>query len=230
MPRFDNRAANALRPTRITPNYVKHAEGSVLIEAGDTRVICTASVEDRVPPFRRNSGKGWVTAEYGMLPRSTTTQEPARGVGRQGRRPHAGDPAADRPLAARRHAPRGARRAHDLGRLRRHPGRRRHAHGVDHRRLRRARARAPEDARAEPDRRRCPIARLRRGHERRHRGGRAAARPRLRGGLARRRGHEHRPDRRRAVHRGAGHGGGRPVRPRRAAVAARSRAGRASGS
>ena len=74
MPRTDDRAANALRPTRITPHYVKHAEGSVLIEAGDTRVICTASVEDRVPPFRRNSGKGWVTAEYGMLPRSTTTR------------------------------------------------------------------------------------------------------------------------------------------------------------
>jgi ribonuclease PH len=74
MPRFDNRPANALRPTRITPHYVKHAEGSVLVEAGDTRVICTASVEDRVPPFRRNSGKGWVTAEYGMLPRSTTTR------------------------------------------------------------------------------------------------------------------------------------------------------------
>jgi len=74
MPRFDNRQANALRPTRLTPHYVKHPEGSVLIEVGDTRVICTASVEDRVPPFRRNSGKGWVTAEYGMLPRSTTTR------------------------------------------------------------------------------------------------------------------------------------------------------------
>jgi ribonuclease PH len=74
MPRLDHRPASALRPTRITPHYVKHAEGSVLIEAGDTRVICTASVEDRVPPFRRNSGKGWVTAEYGMLPRSTTTR------------------------------------------------------------------------------------------------------------------------------------------------------------
>jgi ribonuclease PH len=74
MPRFDSRPANALRPTRLTPHYVKHPEGSVLIEAGDTRVICTASVEDRVPPFRRNSGKGWVTAEYGMLPRATTTR------------------------------------------------------------------------------------------------------------------------------------------------------------
>jgi ribonuclease PH len=74
MPRFDNRPVNVLRPTRLTPHYLKHAEGSVLIEAGDTRVICTASVEDRVPPFRRNSGKGWVTAEYGMLPRATTTR------------------------------------------------------------------------------------------------------------------------------------------------------------
>jgi ribonuclease PH len=74
MTRTDNRTAQTLRPTRLTPHYVKHAEGSVLIEAGDTRVICTASVEDRVPPFRRNSGKGWVTAEYGMLPRATTTR------------------------------------------------------------------------------------------------------------------------------------------------------------
>ena len=74
MIRTDNRTPQALRPTRLTPNVVKHAEGSVLIEAGDTRVICTASVEDRVPPFRRNSGKGWVTAEYGMLPRATATR------------------------------------------------------------------------------------------------------------------------------------------------------------
>jgi ribonuclease PH len=72
--RHDNRLAEQLRPTRITPNYLVHAEGSVLIEAGHTKVICTASVEDRVPPFRRNSGKGWVTAEYGMLPRATTTR------------------------------------------------------------------------------------------------------------------------------------------------------------
>jgi ribonuclease PH len=72
--RHDNRLPEQLRPTRITPNYLMHAEGSVLIEAGKTKVICTASVEDRVPPFRRNSGKGWVTAEYGMLPRATTTR------------------------------------------------------------------------------------------------------------------------------------------------------------
>ena len=59
---------------RLTPNYLPHAEGSVLIEAGRTKVICTASVEDRVPPFLRNTGKGWVTAEYGMLPRATNTR------------------------------------------------------------------------------------------------------------------------------------------------------------
>jgi ribonuclease PH len=72
--RSDKRPADELRPVTITPNYLMHAEGSVLIEAGNTKVICTASVEDRVPPFLRNSGKGWVTAEYGMLPRATTTR------------------------------------------------------------------------------------------------------------------------------------------------------------
>ena len=72
--RTEGRLAEQLRPTRITPNYLVHAEGSVLVECGKTKVICTASVEDRVPPFRRNSGKGWVTAEYGMLPRATSTR------------------------------------------------------------------------------------------------------------------------------------------------------------
>ena len=72
--RADNRLPEQLRPSRITPNYLLHAEGSVLVEAGQTKVICTASVEDRVPPFRRNTGKGWVTAEYGMLPRATSTR------------------------------------------------------------------------------------------------------------------------------------------------------------
>ena len=72
--RSDQRPANELRDTRLTPNYLPQAEGSVFIEAGRTRVICTASVEDRVPPFLRNTGKGWVTAEYGMLPRATNTR------------------------------------------------------------------------------------------------------------------------------------------------------------
>ena len=74
MPRSDGRANDALRPCTITPHISLHAEGSCLVETGRTRVICTASVEDRVPPFLRNSGKGWVTAEYGMLPRATTTR------------------------------------------------------------------------------------------------------------------------------------------------------------
>jgi ribonuclease PH len=74
MTRTDGRGPAELRPTRITPGVSMHAEGSVLIEVGRTRVICTASVEDRVPPFLRNTGKGWVTAEYGMLPRATSTR------------------------------------------------------------------------------------------------------------------------------------------------------------
>jgi len=72
--RSDQRPANQLRETTITPNYLMHAEGSVLITAGNTKVICTASIEDRVPGFLRNTGKGWVTAEYGMLPRATSTR------------------------------------------------------------------------------------------------------------------------------------------------------------
>jgi len=69
-----DRAPHELRPTTITPNFLLHAEGSVLIEVGRTRVICSASIALRVPPFLRNSGKGWVTAEYGMLPRATSTR------------------------------------------------------------------------------------------------------------------------------------------------------------
>jgi ribonuclease PH len=72
--RSDQRSSNQLRDTTITPNYLIHAEGSVLIQAGNTKVICAASVEDRVPNFLRNTGKGWVTAEYGMLPRATSTR------------------------------------------------------------------------------------------------------------------------------------------------------------
>src|SRR4051812_16588592 len=72
--RSDNRAPDQLRDTKLTANYLPHAEGSVFIEAGRTKVICTASVEERVPPFLRNTGKGWVTAEYGMLPRATSTR------------------------------------------------------------------------------------------------------------------------------------------------------------
>jgi ribonuclease PH len=80
--RCDNRAPDQLRPVNIHPEYISTAEGSVLIEVGNTRVICTASIEESVPAFLRNNGKGWVTAEYGMLPRATltrTARESARG-------------------------------------------------------------------------------------------------------------------------------------------------------
>jgi ribonuclease PH len=80
--RADGRAPNDLRPVKITPDFITHAEGSVLIEAGRTRVIATATVDDGVPSFLKGTGKGWVTGEYGMLPRSTeerTPRESARG-------------------------------------------------------------------------------------------------------------------------------------------------------
>ena len=81
-PRPSGRAPDQLRPIVITRNYTRHAEGSVLIEFGDTRVICTASIEDKVPAFLKGKGQGWLTAEYGMLPRSThkrMDREAARG-------------------------------------------------------------------------------------------------------------------------------------------------------
>src|SRR5699024_9112757 len=69
--RNDNRTGNELRNITITKDFVMHAEGSVLIEVGNTKVICNASIEDKVPPFMRGQGKGWITAEYAMLPRAT---------------------------------------------------------------------------------------------------------------------------------------------------------------
>lgn len=74
MIRSDGRANNSLRKIKITQNYIKYAEGSCLIELGNTRVICTASIEEKVPPFLKNTGCGWITAEYGMLPRSCSTR------------------------------------------------------------------------------------------------------------------------------------------------------------
>ena len=102
------RAANELRPVRIERGYARHAEGSALIEFGDTRVLCTASVDERVPPFLSGRGQGWLTAEYGMLPRATATRterEAARG--RQG----------GRTLEIQRLIGRGLRAAVDLPRL-----------------------------------------------------------------------------------------------------------------
>jgi len=91
MPSFrsDNRTPEQMRPVRITPDYNSMAEGSALIEVGHTRVICTASIEETVPGFLRNSGKGWITSEYGMLPRATLTRTPRESSkGRVGGRTH----------------------------------------------------------------------------------------------------------------------------------------------
>ncbi|GAB6169162.1 hypothetical protein JCM1393_16220 [Clostridium carnis] len=79
--RIDGRKKEQVRSTKITRNYTKYAEGSVLIEVGDTKVICTASIEDKVPPFLKGQGEGWITAEYNMLPRSTGTRK-ARDIAR----------------------------------------------------------------------------------------------------------------------------------------------------
>ncbi len=89
MPRADGRANDQLRPIKITVDYIKHAEGSALIEFGDTRVLCVASIEDGVPPFLEGRGQGWVTAEYSMLPRAGTTRSKRESVaGKIGGRTH----------------------------------------------------------------------------------------------------------------------------------------------
>jgi ribonuclease PH len=87
--RSDKRAPDEMRPVKITPNFIGMAEGSALIEVGNTRVICTASIEETVPSFLRNSGKGWITSEYAMIPRSTLTRTPRESSkGRIGGRTH----------------------------------------------------------------------------------------------------------------------------------------------
>lgn len=84
--RANQRAVDALRPLRLTRNYLKQVEGAVLIEAGDTKVLCTATIQEEVPPFLRGKGQGWVTAEYGMLPRSSPERIPREAAkGRSGR-------------------------------------------------------------------------------------------------------------------------------------------------
>jgi ribonuclease PH len=87
MPRADGRSPDALRPAEIVRHFIPHAEGSALITVGQTRVVCTATVEERLPPWLRGSGQGWITAEYGMLPRSTHERSP-RDPARQGGRIH----------------------------------------------------------------------------------------------------------------------------------------------
>ena len=109
-PRPDGRKPSEMRTIAIEIGAARWAEGSALVSLGHTRVLCAASVEDRVPPFLKGTGSGWVTAEYGMLPALDAHALGARGRVRQAGRAHARDPAADRPVAAQRH-----RAARDLG-------------------------------------------------------------------------------------------------------------------
>ena len=134
--RRDGREPDALRPVKFTRSFTRYAEGSVLVEFGDTRVLCTASIEEGVPGFLRGKGQGWVTAEYGMLPRATHTRgarEAARG--KQSGRTQEIQRLIGRSLRAALNLSR-AGRAHRHARLRRAAGRWRHAHRVSDGRLR----------------------------------------------------------------------------------------------
>ena len=123
-------------PYKFTRRFTQHAEGAVLVEFGNTRVLCTASVEEGVPGFLRGKNQGWVTAEYGMLPRATHTRSPREAAkGKQSGRTQEIQRLIGRSLRAVIEHGR-ARRTHDHARLRRAAGRRRHAHRGHHRQLR----------------------------------------------------------------------------------------------
>ena len=144
--RSGGRRADELRALSITRHFTSHAEGSVLIEAGRTRVLCTASVEEAVPQFLKGKGQGWLTAEYGMLPRATNTRTRREAAeGKQSGRTQEIQ-RLDRAIAARGRRPRSTRRADDPYRLRRTAGRRRDPLCVDHRRIRGARRRGRRGA------------------------------------------------------------------------------------
>ena len=207
-------------PTTLTPNYLPHAEGSVFIEAGRTKVICTASIEDRVPPFLRNTGKGWVTAEYGMLPRATSTRtQREASTGKVGGRTQEIQRLIGRSLRSVTNLPALGERTVwiDCDVIQADGGTRTASITGAFVALALALEHAAPARRPSHD---SPVG-LRRRHQRRHRRRRAAPRPGLRRRFARRRRHEHRQDRRRPVHRGAGNGRGDAVRPRFAPDAAR---------
>ena len=133
--RSDGRSLDQMRPAKITLDFIRTAEGSCLIEFGNTRVICTCSIEETVPGWMRNQGRGWITGEYGMLPRSTLTRSARESSrGRVGGRTHEIQRLIGRSMRAVVDLGE-ARRAHALDRLRCHPGRRGNAHGVDYRRV-----------------------------------------------------------------------------------------------
>ncbi len=117
--RIDGRGPDQMRPLKITPDFISTAEGSVLIELGNTRVICTASVDDGVPGFLKGTGKGWVTSEYGMLPAGHRRAHTPRGHPRQTIGTHPGNSAPDRKIAPRRNRPGSHGRKNRLDRLRR---------------------------------------------------------------------------------------------------------------
>ncbi len=131
--RMDGRRPDQLRPVSIERGFMKHAEGSALIKMGDTHVICTASVENRVPHFLVGKNTGWITSEYAMLPRSTHTRSERETRGTQG--PNPGNSAPYWPRTARRDRPQKTRRTHPLDRLRCVTGRRRYPHSLDFRGL-----------------------------------------------------------------------------------------------
>ena len=133
--RSDNRAPDELRPVVLTPDFITTAEGSVLIEIGNTRVICTASIEETVPQFMRNTGKGWISSEYSMLPRATLTRTPREvSKGRASGRTQEIQRLIGRSLRAITDLT-PSWRTHHLDRLRCNSGRRRDSHGFDHRRI-----------------------------------------------------------------------------------------------
>src|SRR3981189_1397672 len=124
--RPSRRAPDELRAVSLERGVVKYAEGSCMVKFGDTHVLVTATLEERLPPWLKGQGRGWVTAQYGMLPPATPERTRRQARRRQGGRPHGRDSAPDRALLARGGRPRSARRAADYGRLRRDPGRWRH--------------------------------------------------------------------------------------------------------
>ena len=107
--RPSRRQPDELRAVSLERGVVKYAEGSCFVKFGDTQVLVTATLEDRLPPWLKGQGRGWITAEYGMLPRATHRAHAARGVGRQAERPHRRDPAPDRAQPARGRRSRNAR-------------------------------------------------------------------------------------------------------------------------
>ena len=165
--RPSRRAPDELRAVSLERSVVKYAEGSCFVKFGETHVLVTATLEERLPPWLKGQGRGWVTAEYGMLPRATSERTRREATGRQAERPHRRNPAPDRTLAAHRGRSRGARREADHHRLRRDPGRWRHPHRLDHRRLGRA-ARLPAMDEGAQHAARRSAARPRRRHLLRH--------------------------------------------------------------